>query len=418
MRVLLKTVVILAALAGLAVAAAGPLQKYWHERNRPKFRTAKIETGDIEFVRNSTGTIEPVLSVHVGAFVSGPITRLHVDFNDEVEEGQLLAEIDPRIYDAAVARDEAALATRRAELERVQARLQNAVNDERRAVGLREDNEYFISDTELDQYVFGRKALDAELVLAQAAIDQAEANLTNSQANLAYTKITSPVDGIVIDRKIDPGQTLAAQFQTPELFVIAPDMRKEMHVFASVDETDIGLIRKAKEDGRKVQFTVEAYPGELFEGTVSQIRLNSTENQNVVTYPVVIAAPNEELKLLPGMTANISFEIEEKQDVLKIPNSALRFYPRPEHVHPEDRPLLDGVSANSQGGGEPQQEQSASEEADAVLSQRTRHVWIKDGDLLRAVEIATGLSDFRHTELVSGDLEAGDELVIGLETAQ
>lgn len=413
MRFLVKLILVLASLGGIAAAAYGPVTRYLKERNRPQYRTMTASKGEIVSVVNATGTVEPVLSVHVGSFVSGPIIRLHVDFNDEVREGDLLAEIDPRIYEANVARDRAALATRKAEVERVEARLQNATNDEKRALGLREDNPEFISDSELDQYRFSRMALEAELMVARAAVEQAEANLSNSEANLNYTRITAPVDGIVIDRKIDPGQTLAAQFQTPELFVIAPDMRERMHIFASVDEADIGLIRKARDNGQKLHFTVDAWPGELFEGAISQIRLSPTTTQNVVTYPVVISAPNTELKLLPGMTADISFRIEEKTDVVKIPNAALRFYPKREHVREEDRGILDGTDQTSEDDGEsvtpPVTTQVES------LTTRRRHVWVREGDLLRAIEVETGISDYQHTELVSGEVTSGQELVVGLK---
>ncbi|MEW4528422.1 efflux RND transporter periplasmic adaptor subunit [Maioricimonas sp. JC845] len=413
MRFLVKLILVLASLGGIAAAAYGPVTRYLKERNRPQYRTMTASKGEIVSVVNATGTVEPVLSVHVGSFVSGPIIRLHVDFNDEVREGDLLAEIDPRIYEANVARDRAALATRKAEVERVEARLQNATNDEKRALGLREDNPEFISDSELDQYRFSRMALEAELMVARAAVEQAEANLSNSEANLNYTRITAPVDGIVIDRKIDPGQTLAAQFQTPELFVIAPDMRERMHIFASVDEADIGLIRKARDNGQKLHFTVDAWPGELFEGAISQIRLSPTTTQNVVTYPVVISAPNTELKLLPGMTADISFRIEEKTDVVKIPNAALRFYPKREHVREEDRGILDGTDQTSEDDGEsvtpPVTTQVES------LTTRRRHVWVREGDSLRAIEVETGISDYQHTELVSGEVTSGQELVVGLK---
>ncbi|MFG0296857.1 MAG: efflux RND transporter periplasmic adaptor subunit [Maioricimonas sp. JB045] len=413
MRFLVKLILVLASLGGIAAAAYGPVTRYLKERNRPQYRTMTASKGEIVSVVNATGTVEPVLSVHVGSFVSGPIIRLHVDFNDEVREGDLLAEIDPRIYEANVARDRAALATRKAEVERVEARLQNATNDEKRALGLREDNPEFISDSELDQYRFSRMALEAELMVARAAVEQAEANLSNSEANLNYTRITAPVDGIVIDRTIDPGQTLAAQFQTPELFVIAPDMRERMHIFASVDEADIGLIRKARDNGQKLHFTVDAWPGELFEGAISQIRLSPTTTQNVVTYPVVISAPNTELKLLPGMTADISFRIEEKTDVVKIPNAALRFYPKREHVREEDRGILDGTDQTSEDDGEsvtpPVTTQVES------LTTRRRHVWVREGDLLRAIEVETGICDYQHTELVSGEVTSGQELVVGLK---
>ncbi|MEX2286169.1 MAG: efflux RND transporter periplasmic adaptor subunit [Planctomycetaceae bacterium] len=411
-RVLLRVVLALVFLGGVAALSAGPISRYVQERNRPKFRTAEVTAGSIVSVVNSTGTIQPVQSVHIGAFVSGPIIRLHADFNDEVKAGALLAEIDPRLYEAVVARDRAALATRQAELERIQARLQQAQNDEKRALGLRADNKDFISQSEMDQYKFSRIGLVAECALAKAAIDQAQANLKNSQASLDYTKITSPVDGIVIDRKIDTGQTLASQFQTPELFIVAPDMRKMMHVFASVDETDMGKIRTAKEENQPVQFTVDAYPGELFEGRISQIRLSSTTTQNVVTYPVVIAAANAELKLLPGMTADVSFQIREKKDVLKIPNSALRYFPTERlHVREEDRILLD----NTVEAGEVPTSMLPSARQTVDASRRSRHVWIQDGSMLRAVQVMTGLSDYKYSELVSGDLKEGQKLVVGIE---
>ncbi|TWT61583.1 efflux RND transporter periplasmic adaptor subunit [Rubinisphaera italica] len=416
MKLIFKLFLIALVIGGAGYFAYKPAMEYYKKRNQPEFRTEKTELGTISSIVNATGNIEPVLSVHVGSFVSGPITHLHVDFNDEVEKDQLLAEIDPRIYEASVARDQAILATRKAEVTRILARLQNAVNDERRAMGLSQDNEDFISQTELDQYKFSRMALDAELIVAKANIDQAEANLKNSLANLEYTKIRSPVDGVVIDRKIDPGQTLAAQFQTPELFIIAPDMRKEMHVFASVDEADIGLIRQAQEAGQTVKFTVDAYPGELFSGTISQIRLSSAITQNVVTYPVVVTASNEDLKLLPGMTAEISFKIQEKFDVTKIPNAALRYYPKREHVRPEDHKILDGTDTAFEAGESVTKAKPADLIAEAHLESQKRHVWVREGDLLRAIEVVMGISDYKFTEMVSGDLKADQELVIGVKS--
>ena len=178
--------------------------------------------------------------------------------------------------------------------------------------------------------------------ISQATVDQAKASLETSLANLNYAEIRSPVDGIVINRKIDPGQTVAAQFQTPELFIVAPDMRKEMHVHASVDEADIGLIKQAQKKKYPVTFTVDAYPDKLFSGTILEIRLNSTTEQNVVTYPVVVSTPNPNLDLLPGMTASLSFQVDQQEDVVKIPNAALRFYPVAKQVRPEDVPILEG----------------------------------------------------------------------------
>ncbi|MDY0169115.1 MAG: efflux RND transporter periplasmic adaptor subunit, partial [Thermoguttaceae bacterium] len=343
MKKFLAIILIIAVVGGLLTAGGMKLLDVWRERHKPKFHEASLVRGDIVAVVNSTGTIQPVLRVSVGTFVSGPISELSADFNDRVEKGQLLARIDPRIYSAGVARDEAALATAKAEMARIVALRQQAVNDEKRAEQLREINPEYLADSVMDQYRFQRQSFDAQLRVAEASIKQAEAMLENSQANLGYTEIRSPVDGIVIDRKIDEGQTLAAQFSTPELFIVAPDMDKEMNIYASVDEADIGLIREAQQRQAAVEFTVDSYPTDLFEGRIDQIRLNPSTTENVVTYPVVVKAPNPEMKLLPGMTASLSFRVGQRQDVLKIPNAALRFYPRPEHVHPDDRPILEGA---------------------------------------------------------------------------
>jgi HlyD family secretion protein len=416
MRFVFKLSILLIALAGLGAASYRPAAEFWRERYRPQFQTATLARGEIIEVINATGKIEPVLSVHIGAFVSGPVSDLYVEFNDEVKAGDMLAKIDPRIYEAGVARDQAALDTRTADVKRIEARLQNAKNNELRALALRSDNPAYIADTELDQFRFDRLALEAELLVAQASVKQAQANLDNSLANLKYTNITSPVDGIVIDRLIDPGQTLASQFQTPELFVIAPDMRKEMHVFASVDEMEIGKISQAREAGKPVKFTVAAYPGELFEGQIFQIRLSSDATDNVVTYPVVISAPNPDLKLLPGMTADVSFEIEKKTDVLKIPNSALRFYPEErDHVREADWPILDGT-AETVDEGQATTTASASEKAQAERSRHRRHVWVNENGLLKAVEVITGITDWKFTELVSGDLQPGQPVVTGVDS--
>ena len=248
----------------------------------------------------------------------------------------------------------------------------------------------------MDQFHFTRLTYEAQLNLALASIKQAEATLKNSEANLEYTEIRSPEDGVVIERKVDPGQTVAASFQTPELFTIALEMDKHVYVYASVDEADIGLIRDTKlgglagqthliaqcmaaralapvgvavsssiqvgaaarvtefvataVGGRAVKFTVDAYPGDLFEGRVFQIRMNSTTTQNVVTYPVIIEAKNPDLKLMPGMTANISFQIETKEDVLRVPAAALRFVPQPSQVRPEDRQYVEVPTSPSEGG--------------------------------------------------------------------
>lgn len=354
-----KLVIAMVVTGIIGAAVFQPAIRYFGQQSRTNWRTAKVSRGQIVADVKSTGTIEPVLKVTIGSFVSGPITELHADFNQVVKKGDLLARIDPRLYKANVDQNKAMLATRRADVDRARALLRQAERDEQRAIALREENEDFISGKEMDALHFNRLSLEAQLKLAEATVDQAQGALENAEANLEYTRILSPVDGMVIDRKIDRGQTLAAQFQTPELFIIAPDMEKKMHVFASVDEADIGLIIKAQECGLPVEFRVDAYPDEVFYGEIEQIRKNSTTTENVVTYPVVVVAPNPELKLLPGMTASLSFQVDEREDVLRVPNAVLRFYPNTNQVRFEDRKILLG---ETEGEGDEEDEEPADDE--------------------------------------------------------
>lgn len=399
--------------AGLA-AASVRAKSWMDQRLAPKYLTAKISRGRVETVVNSTGTVKPVLSVSVGAFTSGPISKVNVDFNSVVKKDDVLALIDPRLLQAMVDRDRASVDSAKADLNRVEALLQQAKNNESRARQLKAISKDYLAENDLDQYHFTRLSYEAQVNLSRATIKQAEANLKNSEANLQYTKIISPVDGIVIERKVDPGQTVAASFQTPELFVLAPDMDKHMFVYASVDEADIGQISAAQKLGRPVRFTVDAYRGDLFEGKVHQIRRNSTTTQNVVTYPVVIKAPNTELKLMPGMTANITFHIESKENVLRVPIAALRYFPPAAQIRPEDRHLVDTVPVASAESGK---KTSADEKADQANKRRHRRVWVKDGELLRAVEVSLGLIENQYAELVSGDLVEGQEVIIGTENS-
>jgi HlyD family secretion protein len=472
MRKLVKPLVVLlvlGALAGGAAAAYGPAARYWRERNRPKWRLSEVSRGELVAVVNSTGTVKPTLQITVGSFVSGPIVELHGEYNQEVRKDELLARIDPRIYDAALRQQTANLRTRQAEVARAKAQLQQAINDEKRAFKLRDEDPAFIAQAELDKFTFAKQALEAQLVLAEASVEQADASVANAQAQVDYTEIKSPVDGIIINRKIDRGQTLAAQFQTPELFIIAPEMKEKMHIHASVDEADIGLIRKAKLDNLPVKFTIDAYPDDLFEGRIEEIRLSSTTTQNVVTYPVIVAAPNRELKLLPGMTASLSFQVDRRAEAIKIPNAALRFYPDVRYVHPDDRSVLEGrggagndraasdtagsdtagsdtagsqsdsedeaktrganqdgsanAAAGDSGAGEiaentPDRQLSAAERTAARKRRSRRHVWVVEGDWLRALPVETGLSDSRYSELVSGDVRPGARLVTGISASR
>ncbi|MFO0938274.1 MAG: efflux RND transporter periplasmic adaptor subunit [Gemmataceae bacterium] len=318
----------------------------------------------------------------------------------------------PGFLEAAVDRDRAVIESQKADLNRIEALLQQAKNNEARARNLRAINKDYISETDLDQFQFTRMSYEAQIKLSLATIRQVEANLKNSEANLGYSKIVSPVDGIVIDRKVDTGQTVAASFQTPELFVIAPDMEQHMFVFASVDESDIGKIRSAKERGQSVLFAVDSYPGETFEGKIHQIRWNSTTTQNVVTYPVVIEVPNPGLKLLPGMTANITFQIETKEGVLRLPSTALRFAPLPSQVRQEDRHFIDTPTATSAAV----EKKLGEERVEKAKNRRKRIIWVKEGELLRAVPVTLGLIENQFAELLDGDLTEGQEVVTGIDT--
>jgi HlyD family secretion protein len=424
-----------------------PVRSQLQKMSQPRFRQEPATRGEIIAVVNSTGTVNPVLSISVGSFVSGPIIKLPVEFNQKVKKGDLLAEIDPKLFQASVDRDQAgvtnavgqlvaskaALVTREADAERAKALFEQAENDENRAISVRKENKSFVSDTEMDQFKFNCKSLKAQYNLALASVDQAKAaieqadagvksakaNLEFSKANLEYTRITAPEDGIIINRKIDPGQTLAAQFQTPELFIIGVEMEQHMYIIATVDEADIGMILKAQDRNLPVYFTVDAYPDELFSGTIFQVRQNATTTQNVVTYPVVVEAknkalPNGKLMLRPNMTANLSFQVEDAKQTLRIPNAALRFYPQVGQVRPEDRKLLEGAQPDLKDSQDSATvKRSALETAETRQKRNRRHVWVVDGRFLKAVEVVTGISDHKFTQLISGDLTEGQQLVTG-----
>ncbi|MEM6687803.1 MAG: efflux RND transporter periplasmic adaptor subunit [Planctomycetota bacterium] len=420
---------LLGALVGGGAMGYRPAREYWSARNKVSFETKAVSTGDMVRLVNSTGEIKPVLSVSVGSFVSGPITDIYVDFNDEVKKGDALARVDPRTFDAAVLGAKASLSTSQAQLENIEAQLRQAVNNYQRGMAVREKNRDYLSDREMDQLTFQVKSFQAQRRVARASIEQAQASLQNAQTNLDFCEIVAPVDGIVIDRKIDPGQTLAAQFQTPELFVVAPDLRDKVHVFASVDEADIGLIQKAFREKRPVKFTVDAHPDDEFEGQIEQIRVSSVKTSNVVTYPVVIAVANPDLKLLPGMTAYIDFEVDSVGGAVLIPNAALRFFPtNVEWVCEEDRKLVDGSNWKNSGdegekkgdeGDDDRDEDDKDQDKDQKTGEdekgRKTHVWRLDGEKLRAIEVVVGLGDSEHTECVQGDLKSGVELVTAVK---
>jgi HlyD family secretion protein len=421
MRLFLKLLLAFVLIAISAWTGLKPAKNYWYERNRPKWETAAVVREDAKRVINSTGKIQPVLEISVGSFVSGPITELNVDFNDFVKKGEILAKVDPKLYQAAVDRDTATLNTRLAEVDRVNAQLNQAKNNLARGERLREKNDKYLSDREMDVLNFECQGLEASLKIAEASVIQAQANLKNSATNLEYTEIRAPLAGFILQRNIGPGQTLASQFQVLELFKLAPDLREKMHVFASVDEADIGLIRKAYEKKLPVTFTVEAQPNEIFEGEIEQVRYSATELQNVITYPVVVAAKNPDLKLLPKMTALISFEVDSVSDVLKVPSAALRFFPENlAYVREEDRKLLDGsqwAGEKKPEGGEQQAQEatllSAKEKVEKAKTSSRRHVWIEKDGLLQAIEVKIGFAENRFTYVESEELTEGMQLVTG-----
>ncbi|HET9793602.1 MAG TPA: efflux RND transporter periplasmic adaptor subunit, partial [Thermoanaerobaculia bacterium] len=278
-------------------------------REKPqKYRTARVDRGDVTMTVAATGTISAVTTVQVGSQVSGIIAKLYADFNSRVKKGQLLAELDPTPFEQTIAQ-------RRADLDKAQVDAGNAKVAFGRQQKLQQQG--LASQADYDNAKAAADSAVAQVNLAKAALAQAE-------TNLKYSKIVSPIDGVVVNRAYDVGQTVAASFQAPTLFTIAQDLTK-MQVQADVDESDIGRVKS----GEPVHFTVDAYPDRTFQATVSQIRLNATVNQNVVTYPVIVAVDNPDEKLRPSMTANITIDVATDHGVLRIPNAALRFKPAP-----------------------------------------------------------------------------------------
>jgi HlyD family secretion protein len=374
------------------------------------YRTMKVRRGEIKAIVNSSGTVQPVQSVQVGAFVPGPITKVNVDFNDKVKKHQVLALVDELIPRAQRDQAKASLDCANANLLQAEAKLKQAKQDWDRAKSLLPKQAIPSNEYDLAEATY--ETAKANVAVCKATIEQNKASLELAKSNLNYTVIESPVDGVITDRKVDPGQTVATQFQTPVLFVVAPDLEKRVYVLASVDEADIGMIRDAQLRSEPVTFAVDAYPKDTFKGKIAQIRLTPTTVQNVVTYTVVVEAPNLELKLLPGMTANLSFQIEKHAGVLKVPNAALRFFPKPNEVRKCDLPVLEGTSPDNQENRDA--EAADDDPAAKERNRKQRYVWIVDGDLLAAVKITTGLSDKNSTEVVSGEIHDGQEVVTGM----
>lgn len=413
MKRLFVWMVVVGVIAGGAVGY-GYFRASGNKAGEDRYRTAKTQRGDVTFTVKSSGAVQPVQSVQVGAVVSGPIRRVCADFNDRVKKGQLLAEVDPLLFKASVDQGKASLACAKANLAQANAKLEQAKRDWKRAQTL--SPQKAISDTDFDLAKSAYETALANVALCKAQIQQSQGVLDLAETNLRYTRITSPVDGIIMDRKVDPGQSLAAAYQTPVLFVVAPDLEKRVYVLASVDEADIGMIRDAQSRKQPVTFTVDAYPKEQFPGSIRQIRLTPTNVQNVVTYTVVVEAANPQFKLLPGMTPTLTFQIETRSDVLRIPNAALRFQPKPNQVRLADRPIVDGKPSADEkktDADNAKKDVTTADDSSSKAHGKEHYVWTIDGDLLAAVKIETGLSDDKFTEVVSGKLKEGQLLVTG-----
>jgi HlyD family secretion protein len=352
--------------------------------------TVAAERGALIRTVTTTGTVNPVVTVQVGTYVSGPIVKIYCDFNTEVKKGQICAKIDPRPYEVTVEQARASLANAQAQLKKDQAALTYDRITYRRNQSLAKEN--VVSQDTLDSARSTANQAAAQVQLDQANIQQQQAALHAAEVNLGFTDIISPVDGTVVSRNVDVGQTVAASFQTPTLFLIAQDLTK-MQVDTNVSESDVGPVRV----GQRAQFTVDAFPHHPFSATVSQVRQAPITVQNVVTYDVVLNVSNPELLLKPGMTANATIITAEQENVLKVPLQALRFTPTG-----ADQPAASGSSA----GNHDRNDQAHR------LGGHTAILWVLDGKTLRRVEVVRGVDDGTSVEILSGNLKAGDRVAI------
>ena len=310
----------------------------------PEVSTVTLTRGDVVDTVGATGALEAVTTVQVGSQVSGIIEALYADYNSIVREGEVIARLEPSLFETQIAQAQANLARAEADVERLRVTLDDARAQLARSEDL--SSRDLISTTELEAAQVAVRSAEAQLKSSEAGVTQSQASLSQNEVNLGHTVITAPIDGIVIARQVDMGQTVAASMSAPELFIIAADLTK-MRVIANIDESDVGRIRP----GQVVWFTVDAYPSEEFEGTVSQIRLEPVVLQNVVTYATVIDVPNNELKLKPGMTATVTLEIARRENILRIQNSALRFRPTPDMFAVLNQPVPEILQRGGGGGG-------------------------------------------------------------------
>ena len=401
---------------------------FWLGDNNPSdgFRTVPVTRGDLQAVISATGTVEPEEVVDVGAQVAGKIVAFGkdkdgktVDYGSVVEAGTVLARIDDALYAADLANAQAQLEQNKASVQRaqsdlgqLQAKLYQAQRDWMRAQKLGPSDA--LSQADYDMALSGYEIAKANVKVGQAAlaqaknaVAQAEATLRKARQNLDYCTIISPVKGVIIDRRVNIGQTVVSSLNAPSLFLIAKDL-KRLQVWASVNEADIGTIQP----GQPVTFTVDAYPGETFEGVVGKIRLNATMTQNVVTYTVEVNTDNSDGKLLPYLTANLKFKVAEREDILMVPNAALRWTPQPDQIAPKVRQVLRERKRKN-----PESAQASTGKEDKG-GPRQGVVWIPEGQYVKPIKVSLGLTDGSLTEVQNPKLKEGMQVVVGEKSTE
>jgi HlyD family secretion protein len=431
-----KKIIISAAILVIIAGVVLVLSLFSRNKNDiSKYKKEAVDKGNIEALVITTGTLNPVNTVDIGSQVSGKVEKLYVDFNSQVKEGQVIAELDQSQFITRVKQNEANYQSSEAALEKSKVTLDNTKKKYDRAMNLFEKE--LISFEEKESIETQYYSARADIQSSEARLEQAQSQLDSSKVDLTYTIIKSPIDGIVIDRRINIGQTVAASLQAPVLFQIADDLSK-MQVECSVDEADIGKVK----EGQKVKFTVDAFPTENFTGKVSQVRYAPEIVQNVVTYTTIVEVSNPEMKLRPGMTATVSVVTGEAKNVLRVPNSALRFNPSlsPEEMQAlmadmrkEMRERRGGSerTAGSHPGGDPQrqgsQRPSSGQQASGMRGSGMRgtqmrqfaRVWMEDENgRLKMAFVRTGVTDNSNTEIVSGNLKEGQLVITGETSGQ
>lgn len=399
--------IIIAGVVGAALVGGGVFWAVGHPSQPPvTYTTTPADRGELTAKVSATGTVSALVQVEVGSQASGRVADVLVDYNSPVRKGQVLARLDPSLQQASLAQAQANDASAESNLTRarVEARRTRQQLERTRQMFARQ----LIARADLDAAQADFDAASAQVAAAEASVAQARAQVNTAQTNLKYVTIVSPVDGIVISRSVDPGQTVAASLQAPTLFVIAQDLHKAQ-VKASVSEADVGKLKP----GMPATFTVAAFPNEQFEGKVRQVRNAATVTQNVVTYDALIDVNNPKLELRPGMTANVTFVWADREDALRVPNAALRFTPTFDRA---SRP--GGTNGQARQNGQGGSADEAAPRRERLGSDPTRRrVWIlKDGKPER-VRVRVGISDGSFTEITGGELKEGDQVITDASNA-